>query len=450
MPPSIDPRSINAPRSPQHPNDRPWENTPASLIITLLIGFLPITMMTELRGGSANFWILISTCLIISYIRPGGIRVTLLSLRSYRWLYLALLILPITVVLAMLWSKQLLGQDTERALRISLGVLTVLTTCLCLNAALLRQSMWGLMAGVIGGTGSLVWESWPTLSRPDMDQYTTVGYSNVLLLLTTLVLFSLGWKLTGFRRVEQWLKIVTALIGFAGLVIAETRSSWVAIPFFILIGLFLIRSEVSQKRLLLMAAAVVTLAISMFFVNQSLVDRVKQGAQEFTACQTTTPLADTSVCIRLQLWRASWQMFKSNPFLANAGSSKFVPKLEELHKQGIVSAFTKSDFGEPHNDLFYALANYGLMGLISFLAIYSAPAVIFARRLTTRENATELRVAAAMGLVVCIGFIVFGLTEAMFRSMRMLSFYAVLVAWLLALSDSVGAVRDKPSQRSLQ
>lgn len=450
MPPSLDPRSINASRSHKHLNAQLWENTPASLIITLLIGFLPITMMTELRGGSANFWILIATSLIISNIRPGGMRASLQSLQSYRWLFLSLLLLPITVLLAMLWSKQLLGQDTERAIRICIGILVVLTTCLCLNTILLRQSIWGLMAGVIGGTGSLIWESWPTFSRPDMDQYTTVGYSNVLLLLTILVLFSLGWQLTSFRRVENWVKIVTVLIGFAGLIIAETRSSWVAIPFFILIGLFLIRAEVSLKRLLLMAAAGVTLAISMFFANQSLVDRVKQGAREFTACHTTTPLADTSVCIRLQLWRASWQMFKDNPFLANAGSSKFVPRLEELHKQGIVSAFTKSDFGEPHNDLFYALANYGLMGLISFLAIYSVPAIIFARRLTTRETATELRVAAAMGLVVCTGFIIFGLTEAMFRSMRMLSFYAVLVAWLLALSDNVGAVRDKPNQRSLQ
>ena len=126
-------------------------------------------------------------------------------------------------------------------------------------------------------------------------------------------------------------------------------------------------------------------------------------------------------------------MFKANPLLANAGSARFEEKLEQLHKQGIVSAFTKNEFGEPHNDLFHALANYGLMGLLAFLLMYFVPTVMFALRLRTRFT-HEVRVAAAMGLAVCVGFMAFGLTEVMFRSMRMLSFYAVLVAWLLALS----------------
>lgn len=47
----------------------------------------------------------------------------------------------------------------------------------------------------------------------------------------------------------------------------------------------------------------------------------------------------------------------------------------------------------------------------------------------------EIRVAAAMGTALCVGFIIFGITETMFRSMRMLSFYAVMIALLLALSD---------------
>jgi O-antigen ligase len=71
--------------------------------------------------------------------------------------------------------------------------------------------------------------------------------------------------------------------------------------------------------------------------------------------------------------------------------------------------------------------------LVAFLLMYFVPAVMFAMRLRTHIP-LETRVAAAMGLSVCAGFIAFGLTEAMFRSMRMLSFYAVLVAWLLALS----------------
>jgi O-antigen ligase len=191
---------------------------------------------------------------------------------------------------------------------------------------------------------------------------------------------------------------------------------------------------------MLVAIAAVAITTGAFFANPSLVGRANLAIKEYVDCRTTTPIADTSVCIRIQLWRASWHMFKANPLLANAGAGGFEEKLAELHKKGIVSEFTSKDFGEPHNDLFFALANYGLMGLLAFLLMYGVPALMFAWRLQTRFP-QEIRVAAAMGLAVCAGFVAFGLTEAMFRSMRMLSFYAVLVAWLLALSHT-------PSQKS--
>jgi O-antigen ligase len=289
------------------------------------------------------------------------------------------------------------------------------------------------MAGVLGGTGNLVWASWPHLSRPGMDQYTTVGFSNILLLLTILVLFSLGWQLSRFKKTEQLLKLVIVIVGMFGVIIADTRSSWVAMPFFILIGLILIGRFISGWRLVLVGIVAVAITVGAFFANPSLARRANLAVKEYIDCRTTTPIADTSICIRLQLWRASWHMFKANPLLANAGAGGFEEQLLELHKKGIVSEYTSKDFGEPHNDFFFALANYGLMGLLAFLLMYCVPALMFARRLQSHFP-QELRVAAAMGLAVCTGFIAFGLTETMFRSMRMLSFYAVLIAWLLALS----------------
>lgn len=411
-----------------------WASSPYAVIITFLIGLLPVTMMTELRGGSANFWLLIGLCLIACLIRPNGMVATRQSLHSYRFFVLALFMMPLTALFASLWSQTLLGQDIERATRVFLGMLVVLGACLSLSQALLRQSMWGVMAGVIGATGTLMWKSWPHFGRPDMPQYTTVGYSNALLLLTVLVLFSLGWRLTRYTRTEQTIKILTVAIGLVGVVIAETRSSWVAMPFFILIGLFLARSHLSGKKLVALALLAVATSAVVFFAKPTLLDRAKQGYDEFVACNSTTPLADSSVCIRLQLWRASWHMFKENPLIANAGSEKFEAKLAELHTKGVVSAVTKSEFGEPHNDFFYALANYGILGLISFLLLYFVPAFLFAKRLGTHVPHVQ-RVAAAMGLAVCLGFVAFGLTEMMFRSMRMLSFYVVMVAWLLALSE---------------
>lgn len=417
----------------QHSCDPSTAANLVAVTLCVLLGLLPITMMTELRGGSATFWALVICSLVACSLRSGGMRASLLSLKPYHVLILALFVLPLTVAMSSLWSQKLLGQDTERAIRVFVGTLAILAACLSVSPHTLKQSIWGYMAGVIGGTGTLAWASWPHFTRPIMDQYTTVGYSNILLLLSVLVLFSLGWQLSRFRRSEQLLKITVVMIGLLGVVIADTRSSWIAMPLFIVIGLFLIRRSIRIGRLILSGILAVAIVVGAFFANPSLANRANLAVKEFVECHSTNPIADTSVCIRIQLWRASWHMFKANPLLGNAGSAGFEEKLGELHQKGLVSEFTSKDFGEPHNDLFYALANYGLMGLIAFLLMYCVPAVMFAMRLRTHIP-LETRVAAAMGLSVCAGFIAFGLTEAMFRSMRMLSFYAVLVAWLLALS----------------
>jgi O-antigen ligase len=80
------------------------------------------------------------------------------------------------------------------------------------------------------------------------------------------------------------------------------------------------------------------------------------------------------------------------------------------------------------------MASHGVLGLVALLLMYVAPSWIFIRRLGAHV-AQPARVAAAMGLVLCVGFFVFGWTELILRGIRTLSFYAVMMAWLLALSD---------------
>jgi O-antigen ligase len=206
-------------------------------------------MMTELRGGSANFWLLLTVSLIACFSRSGGFPATIALFRPYRPLFLALLMFPITVILAMIWSQSWLGPDTERALRVFFGMLGILGALLGIKANWLRQSVWGVFAGVAGGAGSIILMTWPHFRRPDMDQYTTVGYSNILLILIVIVVFSLGWKLTRFYRAEQALKLTVALLGLCGLATTETRTIWVVMPFFLAIGLYLARSKFREFRL---------------------------------------------------------------------------------------------------------------------------------------------------------------------------------------------------------
>ncbi|MCY1368922.1 O-Antigen ligase [compost metagenome] len=140
---------------------------------------------------------------------------------------------------------------------------------------------------------------------------------------------------------------------------------------------------------------------------------------------------DTSFGIRLQLWHASVLMFEKSP-VVGVGPNNFRSELLQLEKQGIVSHTVVEGYGEPHNDLLAALSGYGLLGLISILALYLVPAGIFLRRLASDDRV--IRVGAQMGLLFCLGYCAYSLTEMMFRNMRSVPTYSLIVVALVALT----------------
>ncbi len=252
-----------------------YKHLTAKLLIVLLLAGLPITMLTEIRGGSANFWSLLAVCIAACFNQNGCISKTFESLKTYKVLFYSLLLLPIKVILSMTWSYRWLGADTERAARAFLGVIFILGATLTINKSWLRQSIWGIMVGVLSGSISIVWMTWQHFKRPDMDQYTTVGYSNILLVLIVMIVFSFGWKLTPYRKTEQLLKCLSVWIGLIGLVIAESRSSWIAMPLFIVIGLYLFHTKLSTKRIFLIGILTVSFCTALFLVQPQLLERFK-------------------------------------------------------------------------------------------------------------------------------------------------------------------------------
>ncbi|SUV95361.1 membrane protein resembling polysaccharide polymerases [Bordetella holmesii] len=140
---------------------------------------------------------------------------------------------------------------------------------------------------------------------------------------------------------------------------------------------------------------------------------------------------DTSTGIRMQLWHASWLMFKEHP-LVGVGAPNFRDELARFEQRGIVTPRVAIDYGEPHNDYLAALACYGLIGLLSFLALYFVPALVFLRRLRSTDNL--VREGARIGLLFTLGYAVFSLTEMMFRNMRSVPIYAITMVVLFALT----------------
>jgi O-antigen ligase len=406
-----------------------------SPLVALLLFLLPVALLSELSHGSAIFFGLVVLCIVSIFVIPQGVATTRQTLRNYRGLGLALFFSVAVATLASIYAGRVLESEFERTLRIFIGSLAILAACLSLNPQVLRQASWGLTLGAWVAAYYAISLSGASLERPDnLPNYNATSYSGLALLITTLSTLSLGWPLTHFRRTEIAIKLLTIVAGLFALLLLQTRGSWVALPFFILIGIVLFQHRNNWRKIFLLSLLGFVIIAAVFASRPVMRERFHSAVHEFSQCFEHSK-TDSSVCIRFQLWRASWLMFKSNPILGNSSNDEFQTKLAEYAALGIISEFTAKDFGEPHNDIVQKMASYGVLGLIGLLMLYLVPGWIFLKRLSW--NAPQAtRVAAAMGLSVCVGFMCFGLTELMFRGMRTIGFYAAMIGWLLALSDT--------------
>ena len=405
-----------------------------SIIVTILIGIMPLLMLTEI-GHSSNVWyVLIIACLIICFTRVGGIHKTLSDLQPYRWVVAVFLFSLVPPALNMLRFQTLPGAEIERSLRLILGCILILGAVLSLRPEWVKRAIWGFMFAGLISCAYVFWPAEREFGRPVTPEFNSVTYGNLMLLLSMLAMYSVRWTLTPWPKAEKWVKWCVVIIVFLGFALTQTRTGWLALPFFLMIWLILNNFVKRPMRLIAALALLIGICATSVKLIPKMNERTKDVYREVSECLTTNPVAFTSVCIRIQLWRSSLDMFYQHPLLGIGSRKKFQPELVERVNSDMILPVIAENFGESHSDMIMVLATEGVLGGFSLLLLYFVPAIMFAKRLMQPQT-MNIRVAAAMGLAICLGFAIFGLTELMFRAMRTVGFYAVVIGWLLALSD---------------
>jgi len=152
---------------------------------------------------------------------------------------------------------------------------------------------------------------------------------------------------------------------------------------------------------------------------------------------STAPLRN-SVDERFEMWRAAWRMARRHPWWG-VGFGGYASAAARLARAGRAPPFVAA-YEHPHNDLLDALASGGIVGLVVLLLLYGVPLALFVR--AARDPAPSVRAAASMGLLVVVGFFVFGLTEAMFVHSLVIGWYALTVGAVAAAITTARARAD--------
>jgi O-antigen ligase len=402
------------------------------IAISLLAILVPALALVSAAGGPALLYLaaLLSLALLLAN--------SLKHWEANDWSQMKAMIFALSAPLvAMLIANAVNGSwsnsELEKLLRFAL-VIPVAWALLRAPKSWLSLIQWGVMFGAYSGSAMLVYILWsPDLGRGAVfmygGRYNAVAFANLTLLFGFASWFTLPFTRSQWPKCEAVLKVMAGVVAIFAVWVSETRSSWGLFAILTLVVLMSNRQWTRHAKVKFAGAAVALMIVAGFALWHAENSRFRELLTDVQRYSEQD--RDTSIGIRIQLWTAAWQMFKEHP-IAGVGVANFRNELVNFSHQGVVTEKVAQEFGEPHNDFIGAMAGYGILGLLSILALYFVPAVVFLKRLGNESAA--IHSWAALGLLFTLGYAQFSLTEMMFRNMRSVPIYAMTLAVLYALS----------------
>lgn len=294
---------------------------------------------------------------------------------------------------------------------------------------------WACLAGAtIGGLWS-IYESTTYLPVPGEPAVRVRGgthnpiiFGDLSIMLGLLTACGLGY----FSSKGRW-SVVFALsalmLGVLGSFLSGSRGGWIVLPAAGLMGLWFASARINWKYQVAIVVAVIAIVIALLAIPGTGVYArtllVFSEIRDYFGGE----FQNTSVGYRIEMWRAAAEIIARHP-LTGVGLDGYSRAVSDMVNEGLFNpAITQ--FGSPHNQFLNVFVSSGIMGLITMLAVFIAPLVYFWGAAHSRTDAKQRRIGIA-GLMLLVAFCVFGLTESIFERATFITFFVLILSYLLA------------------
>jgi len=289
----------------------------------------------------------------------------------------------------------------------------------------MKQVQWGLIIGAFLAAIKIHVLSHGGTTRYGTDFIPIIIFSELTLLLGIFAALSIAWN-DRSSKIVFFFKIAALCAGLYAAYLSQSRGVWLTILVFVVIAGMVAKNIRSSHKL---AAAVVfaILVGAVSYFGAIVKDRVSNAENDISAYSVGANV-DTSLGIRLQLWRGSWVMFREHPVFG-VGVENFPKALGNLAERKIITPVSAT-FPHSHNDILFMMSKLGTFGLLAILVLYFVPVYYFCREI--RDDDSETRYTAAMGLMLCLGFFTLGLVDVVFLWWEIFPYYVISIAFFLS------------------
>ncbi len=241
---------------------------------------------------------------------------------------------------------------------------------------------------------------------------------------------------TGLWRLIVLLSIVLSLLA---VYLSGNRNGWLAAITFLFILPILWPKRTLRQILAFYIGGLVIVVIAFGLFHNKISERANIAITQFSDYFTLRKdpeafrahnLKGDSVGFRLEQWRIALIVFRDAPWFGHGGGNASRVENEYVKKglghPDIYNPKSYTNIGGLHSTYFETLVNEGLIGICILIFFLGYPLYIFIR---FRKHESF---ASSLGIILIIGYMIFGLTENPFVHDNYSSFYLTSLAVLFA------------------
>ncbi|MFM5059394.1 O-antigen ligase family protein [Aeromonas caviae] len=264
---------------------------------------------------------------------------------------------------------------------------------------------------------------------------------NIAMSLGLFCLCGLLWAQKKGKLAFALFMLVGTCAGMGASFLSGSRGGWVMLPVILITIAMLFKECLYRKGTLIMVMSV--LLCGVFFVVQpesGVEKRIELAQRDISQYMDKTNL-NTSLGIRLQLWKSAWQSFTEKPLFGWGNHGIRESQKAQLEK-GKITQFIFNFNSHAHNQFLDEMAKRGILGLGSLLFMLIAPVLIVRRKLRQPHN-IDVHCGATLLIVTTFSSIDYCLSQAFFGHNSGISFF---VASLVMTASIVFGSQNEDSR----
>lgn len=195
------------------------------------------------------------------------------------------------------------------------------------------------------------------------------SYGAILAMYFPIILLFTGKSYTSYVKVFSY---VLLLLFTLGIILSYTRAAWVSlVAAFVLFGIYKLKIRFTVLATITVLGGLIlllswdTLMMDLERNNQDSSDNLSEHVESISNVST-----DASNLERLNRWSSAWRMFQERPFFGwGPGTYVFQYAPFQLANEKTIISTNAGENGNAHSEYIGPLAESGVLGLISVLAI---------------------------------------------------------------------------------